>query len=51
METKQQQPLLRLPLLVKIVFLLGAGGTDGDVASVQVFAEIVQSHVTFVKRI
>ena len=50
MEKKQLQPPLQLPRLVKIAFLFGAGGTNGDVASVQVFAEIVQRHVTFVNR-
>ena len=51
MKNKRLQQPLRLHRLVKIAFLFGAGGTDGDVASVQVFAEIVQSHVTFVKQI
>ena len=40
----QQQ---RLPLLVKIVILVGADGIDGDADLVEKFDETVQNHATF----
>ena len=37
----------RLPLLVKIVILVGADGIDGDADLVERFDETVQNHAMF----